>query len=321
VYILTAYGTVAVVDKVTRRQGDKESGRTGEREKPLSPLLLFSLSPLLFVGSLLIGLSAFLTMRDYFGVWASDPFVRFQYHGPTRAIARWLDRRPDVKSVAVGTHPNLFTLDPLALQLDLRREDVTARWFDPQAALVLPRDGIVILSPMQSPGHEIEKILQVDGRLEQRVSGPDGRPVFDLYSLIPSIGGFPSPGGTLDQSTLLLSGVESLSLTAQPGGSLAWKTSWLLDKPPSYSRLKLFVHVLNSQNQVVAGEDREAVSFSSLQAGDGLWQVTQLRLPVDLAPGRYSIEAGWYQPDTGARLRRPDGSDRFLLNPIEVTAP
>jgi hypothetical protein len=83
----------------------------------------------------------------------------------------------------------------------------------------------------------------------------------------------------------------------------------------------MFLHVLNDKGEVIAGVDREDVNFSTFSAGDAFWQVSQLTLPNDLPTGQYPIEIGWYNPETGERLKRDDGSDRFLLAPLEVIAP
>jgi hypothetical protein len=85
--------------------------------------------------------------------------------------------------------------------------------------------------------------------------------------------------------------------------------------------LKMFLHVLNNRDEVVSGVDREDVNFATLSTGDTFWQVSQLTLPNDLPTGQYPVEIGWYSPETGERLKRDDGSDRFLLMPLEVITP
>jgi hypothetical protein len=86
-------------------------------------------------------------------------------------------------------------------------------------------------------------------------------------------------------------------------------------------RLKMFLHVLDDKGEVIVGDDREDLNFATLSAGSSFWQISQLTLPGDLPPGRYQVEVGWYDPDTGERLHRADGSDRYLLSSLEVTAP
>ena len=307
VYILAAYGAVAALDKVTKWQSDRVGWR-------------LTLSPFHLVTLLLVGLNVFLTTRDYFGAWATDPFVRFQYHAPTRDIAQWLDQQPNVTDIAIGTHPNELWLDPVALQLDLKRQDVKPRWFDPAAALVFPEQGVMVLSSMRPASKQVSALLQT-APFERQRSTSSGTTSFELYTFSPLIGGFPPPGGAFDNSALLLLRTQSTQQPAQPGDSLVWQSTWQIVKPGLPSRLKMFLHVLDRQNQVIVGDDREDMNFASLQVGDRLWQINAVTLPADLAPGAYQIEVGWYSPESGERLKTADGSDRFLLDPVEVTAP
>jgi len=43
-----------------------------------------------------------------------------------------------------------------------------------------------------------------------------------------------------------------------------------------------------------------------------------LRVKPETPPGFYEIEIGLYRPDTGERLRLPDGRDSLLLSRIRV---
>jgi hypothetical protein len=311
VFILVGNGVVGVIDKVT---GGQEPVLSLSKDDKVTLFNKITPLPLLLVTLSLVLLNSFFTVRDYFGTWAHDDFVRFQYHAPTRDIAKWLDQNPDVIDVAVGTNPNELVLDPVALNLDLTREDVRARWFDPEVALMFLAHGYVIVSPMQLPGTEIMSILEANGVLESVESHQ-----FHVYTLTPSLGGIPPLGGAFNHHSLLLSGL--FYGKNQGGDVLLVRTSWHIDDTNRFPRLKLFVHVLNAQNQVIAGSDLEAVNFASVQIGDGFWQLSQIQLPVDLAQDKYQVELGWYNSETGERLKLDDGSDRFLLNSIEVTAP
>jgi 4-amino-4-deoxy-L-arabinose transferase-like glycosyltransferase len=298
IYMLAAFGLVTLVDKYASRQGNK----------------MIALSTCLLVSSALIGLNAYLTVRDYFGTWAHDEFVRFQYHGPTRDVAKWLDQHPDIIDVAIGTHPNELTLDPLALKLDLKRNDVKARWFNAESALVKLDNGPTIFTMMLAPGAEVHKILVDNGQLQLKQAA------FDVYSLT-SYPRIPPLNGIFDQGRLILRSVNGMPVQIHPGETLTLRTYWIVLPPLSQSRLKLFLHVVSERGGVIAGEDREDVDFATLQPGDSFWQISHVSLPGDLLSSQYQIEFGWYNPDTGERLKRDDGSDRFLLEPIAVTAP
>jgi hypothetical protein len=308
VYMLTAYGVIEVaflIGKLIERGRDRAIER-------ISSLLILSIS----LPVILVAIGGWLTIRDYFGTWAHDEFVRFQYHGPTRDIAKWLDQHAEIIDVAIGTHPNELVLDPLALQLDLTREDVNARWFNAESALVLSGMHPVVLSAMQSPGEEVQSILSVMGRLENKQA------TFDVYATMPLVGALYPPGGAFDHGRLVFlgGGVQPLAHQVRPGQPMKWGMTWRIQESLSSRRLKLFLHVLNDKGEVIAGDDREDVNFATLKAGDDFWQFGQLTLPNNLPPGQYQVEIGWYNPETGERLKRDDGSDRFLLEPIEVIA-
>ncbi len=263
---------------------------------------------------MLIGLNGWLTIRDYFGTWANDDFVRFQYHAPTREIAKWLDQNPQITDVAIGTHPTQLVLDPLALQLDVRRA-VSVSWFNSSAALILPPGRTVVFSGLQTMGDSVRELIETFGQVAQNQAA------FTAYAIVNPPRDVPPLGADFDAGRLKLHIALRSTITAQPGQIIEWRTFWQIAQPLSIARAKLFLHVLNDRGEVVAGDDREDLNFATVQAGDEFWQISSLTLPVDLPVGNYVIEIGWYQPETGVRLTLADGSDRFWLPPLDVVAP
>jgi hypothetical protein len=216
-------------------------------------------------------------------------------------------------------------LDPLALSLDLKRDDVKARWFNPEAALVFPQSGPVIFSAMQPPGNKILDAFASSLHAQFSVYRSDGSPAFDVYSVVfPSVSQM-KPAGTFDDSIQPLepSPLDTASGNiSHPGGQMMRWTVWYFPRSELPPRLKLFVHLLDQTGQVIASEDRLDVNMASLQPGDLLAQVSTLTLPADLPPGQYPLEAGWYLPETGERLRLRSGEDRLILSrPVIVTLP
>jgi len=307
VYMLAAIGAVGMIswlnDKMTRWQDDKMNSN---RRIILSSLPLVILS-------MLVVLSAWLTIRDYFGTWANEYIVRFQYHAPTRDVARWLNQNPEIASIALGTNPNQLALDPLALKLDMPR-DIAASWFNSESALVVDQNSRFILTQLQKPGAEVQKILQDQAQLET------ASPAFEVYRFMTYPRMAPLDGA-FDSGRLVLRSGTGVPDRVRPGDMLTWRTAWSIDPPLSQPRLKIFLHVLNDRGEVVAGDDREDFNFSTLGQDERLIQVSQVTLPPDLPPGRYAVEIGWYNPITGERLKRDDGSDLYLLPALEVIAP
>jgi 4-amino-4-deoxy-L-arabinose transferase-like glycosyltransferase len=298
VYMLAAYGIVEVVDRVESRQGNTR----------------LALSTYLLVSLLVVGLGGWLTIRDYFGTWVNEYIVRFQYHAPTREVSRWLDQHPEITDIAIGTNPYQLVLDPLALKLDLPR-DIPVSWFNAESALAKSPDGLTVFTALQAPTAEVRRILSDTAQLQYR------QPEFEVYSSLNQPERPSSLAGAFDEGRLILYGSDFLTMPVEPGGALLWRTFWQVNQPLTQPRLKMFLHVLNDRGEVIVGDDREDLNFATLSAGTSFYQISQLTLPGDLPPGRYQVEVGWYSPETGARLKRDDGSDRLLLAPLDVITP
>jgi 4-amino-4-deoxy-L-arabinose transferase-like glycosyltransferase len=291
VYMLAALGVVELVDKIVSRQGNKR----------------LALSAYLLAFLLVVGLGAWLTIRDYFGTWANEYIVRFQYHAPTREVARWLDQHPEITDVAIGTNLNELTLDPLALRLDMPH-DIPVSWFNAESAVARSVSGPTVFTALQAPGVEVRSILSRTAQLQTQA------PEVEVYTVDGS-----APVSSTDR--MALADVQAPPATVKPGQLLTWQTHWLIASDVSQPRLKMFLHLLNDKGEVVLGDDREDLNFATLSDGSSFWQISRLTLPGDLPPGQYPIEVGWYNPVTGERFTRADGSDRYPLSPLEVTAP
>jgi hypothetical protein len=82
------------------------------------------------------------------------------------------------------------------------------------------------------------------------------------------------------------------------------------------------MHLLDPGGTVVTGHDGFGAPPNRWQAGDVVVQIHRLTLPDILAPGRYPMELGWYEQDTGARwtVALLDGGQvaRLLIEPLAV---
>jgi hypothetical protein len=108
--------------------------------------------------------------------------------------------------------------------------------------------------------------------------------------------------------------------------SLTWRTN---DATlPIATRYKVFVHVLNPQDQIVAQRDTEPMAelapTTTWNPGEPIVDHHGIRLPTNLSPQALRVAVGLYDPQTGARLPvrdeqgnlQPDG--RLLLGKIEI---
>lgn len=116
--------------------------------------------------------------------------------------------------------------------------------------------------------------------------------------------------------------------TAVAGGSLKITLQWQ-SAGPADANYKVFVHLLDGQEHVRSQQDnqpdRDRAPTSGWVAGEYISDVYQLDLPAGLPAGRYQLEVGMYDPQTGARQSIATASgepigDRLLLRPVTVTA-
>jgi len=80
--------------------------------------------------------------------------------------------------------------------------------------------------------------------------------------------------------------------------------------------LKIFLHLLNGQGQVVGGVDTLGAAPDTWYPDDVIVQLHTFTYPTE--PGRYAVELGWYVPLNGPRLTVGTPQERILLDPIEV---
>ena len=99
---------------------------------------------------------------------------------------------------------------------------------------------------------------------------------------------------------------------------LRWSTERYLD-----ADYTVFVHLVAADDpaRIVAQDDAPPLGgrwpTSLWLPGRTVDDVHVVSLPADLAPGRYALRVGLYDPATGERLRLADGRDALLLAEIE----
>lgn len=109
------------------------------------------------------------------------------------------------------------------------------------------------------------------------------------------------------QDSLELVGYQLDETWSQPGGAvlitLYWRAVESVHLP-----FKIFVHLTGEQGAIQADDFPACGTFQTPH-----WKIGQLvadrhllRLPPDVAPGRYRLEVGIYEPQTGLRLDRLD---------------
>ena len=110
------------------------------------------------------------------------------------------------------------------------------------------------------------------------------------------------------------------SRQARAGDVLTLTLNWRADQIPS-TRNKVFVHLLNADEQVVAQRDGEPVSDTRLtttwRAGEIIADNYGVMIDPGTPPGEYRIEIGMYRADNGTRLSVGD-NDHLILGTVQI---
>ena len=89
-------------------------------------------------------------------------------------------------------------------------------------------------------------------------------------------------------------------------GQMLRLTLALEDVQPLDRLYKFFVHVVRSDDSIAAQDDRYPCDYSLNQTdwppGNVVLQNFEVMMPADVVPGRYTVEFGAYDPDSGVRL-------------------
>ncbi len=333
-YILPALALVEAKSQISNLKSQSPKPKT-QTVKSMSRCSLFIVHCSFFILFLLS--NAVRDLRDYFIVWPQQGMVRFLYRADYRETARYLDAHPEVTDVAIAS-TLLGPWDRLALEVDTRRDDVTARLFNPERALAwVAEDGpsAVLLTSFPHPAPSLDDFLETSADPPKAIS-----PHLTLYTL-PPISNLQSP-------TSHLQFANGLELTKArwmndeplaPGQEAILLTTWLvaapLDLPPiriianppppgvySGPRLVVFTHLVAADGTFLAGDDGLWVDPLTLQPGDRFIQIHRLTLPCDAPDGPYGFELGLYDPMSGERWSVLNSTgqpvaDRILLPAVE----
>ncbi len=132
---------------------------------------------------------------------------------------------------------------------------------------------------------------------EQTVNGEDLGMVMRLKNPMPLL---EITSANPSAATVGMLALEGYTLTPDPG-KLRVQTVWYADQPPDFD-YTLFVHVIDSQGNLIAQSDGEPhggqYPTSLWAAGERVLDERELAVPA----GEYQLFVGWYRWDTGERL-------------------
>jgi hypothetical protein len=191
--------------------------------------------------------------------------------------------------------------------------DVALRWIDPAEALIVPDSTVrwLVLAEDTAVSPILASLLQ---SWPQRVRR-DGYTIYQIPPLdIPN--NAPLAQFSQDAGEIWLMSALSGGTTAVPGGELFLSTGWLQQGAPQ--PLKLFIHLLDAQGEIVAQWDGLGAAWQGWQPGDALLHTHTLPLPADLPAGAYELRLGVYHPESGVRWQTADQSDAFSIGTVQI---
>jgi hypothetical protein len=200
--------------------------------------------------------------------------------------------------------------------------DVTPHWFDAdQALLFTSRAGDWLVIGEALPAELAEILLAT----YQPVGGLDDRAWYRQLpgaqeALMVARAWQTENTETFSQGTgrIEILGYELLPATASNAG-LAFLTITRVSGPTQ--PLKMFIHLLDSQGQIISQWDGLGAVWEGWQDGDTLVQLHNLawpdEMPDGLPAGTYELRAGFYHPDTLERWEAPSG-DRLFLQLVTI---
>ncbi|MCB9422820.1 MAG: glycosyltransferase family 39 protein [Ardenticatenaceae bacterium] len=300
----------------------------------------------LAAGLVVLGWTAVSTYHDYFFTWPAHPGTRAPLNRSITAVARYLYANPDDSPVVISS-PHIEDSDPYILTVSLDDADRVVRWVDSGQALAVPTGAAfahLIVTTERWIDGDLSKLLPGlsqpiyadDDFAEYAFTFPDILPVDQPLYFLPF--GVNSPA---EQEPVVLTppyparfcfcqpetvgqvNLDSLVVTGlKPGGSLTVITSWTVQQDGRPSSLAIFTHLLDETGEIVGQQDGLGYPPHTWRTGDRFIQVHHISMTDLVGNGRYWLQMGLYQRETGQRWQLVDEqanplSDR-LLTPLII---
>ncbi len=150
---------------------------------------------------------------------------------------------------------------------------------------------------------------------------------FAVYGIAPATRGTAQPLDAKVGDEITLAGVQLDQRMSRPGDVLTLTLYWQANQTPS-ARYKVFVHLLDANDRVVAQRDGEPVGDTRItttwRAGDRIEDNYGIWIEPGTLSGLYRVEIGMYRVDDGARLQitAPSGQvagDHLIIGTVHVS--
>lgn len=266
----------------------------------------------LFVGGLLL-FHTVRTANAIFVTWPANEEVQFVWQEALTDAAGYLDDASHFHDVAVaGWTPD--SMDPPAMELSLRREDLALRYFDPQQTLLIPASSTgapsLVVRPTILPIHQA---LRAPLHSSGVISETTGSFVQYRITQMP----VPEPHTASDVSfggEITFLGYTPFSACRQPvdgpGEDCMMVTYWRIQQRPAGQR-RIFLHIVDESGDVVDTADALGAPAAFWHNGDILLQLHNLS--AESLADHDSLRIGIYDPHSEQRLPTADGPDFLSL--------
>lgn len=292
------------------------------------------------------------TLQAYFVRFARDPVTPLAFDADKVALARAMDARA---AVGRGAYLSSWAADHPTVRVAAA---TTPRGFDPAHGFVLPASGPggaeylfldteperaardALVSVAAAAGYEPEpRTLTLPLDASPPLAPAGWAPPTVEIGAVRLAGGEPEPTppravfgfgpDATRASTEALVGLDSWSHAAlRPGAPFTITLTWRSLSPPSRD-LTTFVHVVDASGGNVAGADAPPVGGTYpttwWRPGERVVSRHVATLPPDLPAGAYTLRIGWYDPDTGLRLRAhapgprlADDGTAYVIAPLRL---
>ncbi len=311
--MVVALGAVALADLVRQRIASR-AGRASR------------LAPIAVAASLMI--SAALSVADYFGPYASAPYMFWAYDRGITQVAEYIAGRPDT-TVFLTPYDRFYEVVAITLA-EAGRAPIQS--YDGRACAVFPETTSretewVVITEQDDRTLPLAQQLFPAGEIVWQIDSPIG-----AYARAWHVSAGQTARLKLDRrgradlgGKVRLIGYE-LPESIAPGETLR-VTVALEASSPLEQRYKVFVHLRGEDDSVLAQADRLPCNFSLNEAdwrpGDIVLEEYALPIAPETAPGTYRVILGVYRPDTHARLPirssdLPHTGDGVVLGEMDV---
>ena len=315
VYLLPGVGAIWLVGLLGRWAG----ALSGSRAASLVYLVL----------AVWLAVGATTTYRDYFGEWAASPNSYEVYNGDVQDAARYLNTLDGSQTAMFSTqYYRHYTV------LFLERRSLDLRWFDGRQSLPLPepdgRDVVYIYPASAMPARSlIESVLGPESLVKEG-HGPHGQLSFLAYRL--SAARLTRARSNLVPPTLTSARigreVELMGYQAggrgaavrpevRPGETLPLTLYWrvLQGTDADYS---FFSHLLDTDGRMWGQGDTNKYWSQEWRPGDLVLGRYDIEVDSKTPAGRYTIEVGVFDRQTGTRLGVSTGGEAKSLEAAKV---